>query len=95
MRRLFAEHLKRVEWDRWTFPVRPYPFVASDSVASDRPIAIDPRVAFGKPVVVTSGISTHTIAERIDAGECVAELSADYGMSEEEIERVVLYTRTA
>lgn len=27
MRRLFEEHLKRVDWDAWQFPVRLYPFV--------------------------------------------------------------------
>jgi uncharacterized protein (DUF433 family) len=41
------------------------------------------------------GISTATIAERIDAGEKVGELAADYGLSEAEIEQAVLYERAA
>jgi len=95
MRRVFDEHLKRVEWDERQFPVRLYPFVASDSLDSSRPIAIDPLVAFGRPVIQRGGISTGTIAERIDAGETVTELAGDYSLSEAEIEQAVLYERAA
>jgi uncharacterized protein (DUF433 family) len=54
---------------------------------SSRPIAIDPHVAFGRPVVQRAGISTVAIANRIDAGETVADLAADYSLSAEEIEQ--------
>jgi uncharacterized protein (DUF433 family) len=79
MRRIFEEHLKRVDWDRWQFPVRLYPFVSGDM--EQRPIAIDPNIAFGRPVVLRAGVSTGIIAERIDAGETVGDLTADYGLS--------------
>jgi uncharacterized protein (DUF433 family) len=95
MRKLFEEHLKRVEWDEWQFPVRLYPFVSSESLSADMPIAIDALVAFGRPVIRRRGISTGTIADRIDAGESVADLSADYELSEAEIEQAVLYERAA
>ena len=94
MRRMFDEHLARVEWDAGKFPIRLYPF-ASTVPVSDRPIAIDPSVAFGRPVLVRHGITTGVIAERIDAGESAAELAADYDMSEREIEEAVLYERAA
>jgi uncharacterized protein (DUF433 family) len=94
MRKLLEEHLQRVEWDRWKFPVRLYPFVSS-AAAPAKPIAIDPSIAFGRPVVLRAGISTETIAERIDAGESVAELCNDYDLSQEEIEEAVLYERAA
>lgn len=94
MRKLFEEHLKRVEWDQWKFPVRLYPFVSSESLAP-MPIAIDAEVAFGRPVIHRLGISTGTIADRLDAGESVAELSADYGLNESEIEQAVVYERLA
>ncbi len=95
MRHLFDEHLKRVEWDEWQFPVRLYPFVSGETRTAERPIAIDPKIAFGRPVVVRMGISTGTIAERIDAGETVQELASDYGLSPPEIEQAVLYERAA
>ncbi|MEO8628226.1 MAG: DUF433 domain-containing protein [Betaproteobacteria bacterium] len=95
MRRMFDEHLKRVEWDQWKFPVRLYPFISGDTPAPNNPIVIDPTIAFGRPVVTRMGISTSAIAERIDAGESVAELAADYELNAEEIEQAVLYERAA
>lgn len=94
MRRLLEEHLKRVEWDDWKFPVRLYPYVSTEPTVS-RPIAIDPGIAFGRPVVLRAGVSTEAIAERIDAGETVDALAEDYDLKPEEIEEAVLYERAA
>lgn len=95
MRRIFDEHLERVVWGEAKFPERLYPFVTSDMMNGGKPIVIDPDVAFGRPVVHRRGISTRVIAERIDSGEGVEELAADYDLSETEIENAVLYERAA
>jgi uncharacterized protein (DUF433 family) len=94
MRLVFDEHLKRVEWDEWKFPVRLYPFVSAETTAP-RTIAIDPKIAFGRPVVARAGISTAAIAGRIDAREPAAEVAADYDLTVEEVEQAVLYERAA
>jgi uncharacterized protein (DUF433 family) len=94
MRRLLAEHLKRVEWDERQFPIRLYPFISGDSSA-EKPIAIDPTIAFGRPVVVRTGVSTNVITQRLDAGESIVELVDDYGLTAAEIEEAVLYERAA
>ncbi len=94
MRRVFEEHLKRVEWGA-QFPIRLYPFVTGATDSSARTIMIDPQVAFGRPVLARVGISTHAIAERLDAGESVDDLAADYGLQRPEIEEAVLYERAA
>lgn len=95
MRHLFNEHLARVEWDEWKFPVRLYPFASSSALADSRPIAIDAQIAFGRPVIASRSVSTGVIAERIDAGETAADLADDYDLSEREIEEAVLYERAA
>jgi len=95
MRQLLEEHLKRVEWDEWQFPVRLYPFLSTEVTTGARPIAIDPKIAFGRPIVVRAGVSTAAIAERIDANETVEELAADYGLTPAEIEQAVLFERAA
>ncbi len=95
IRKLLEQHLERVVWDEPQAPVRLYPFLASEGTRPDRPIVIDPRGAFGRPIVVRRGISTRAIAERSDAGETVAELAADYDLRTEEIEEAVLYERAA
>jgi uncharacterized protein (DUF433 family) len=94
MRKLFEEHLERVEWDQWKFPVRLYPFLPGDYTAR-KPIAIDPTIAFGRPVVLRAGVSTVVIADRLDAGETVDELAKDYGLERAEIEQAVVYERAA
>lgn len=95
MRRLFAEHLKRVEWDASRFPVRLYPFLSAATPSEERPIVIDPRIAFGRPVVQRKSISTTIIAERVDAGESVDDIAADYDLRPLEIEQAILYERAA
>lgn len=95
MRKMFEDHLKRVEWDEWQFPVRLYPYVDATRRGGERPIAIDPKIAFGRPIIRRVGISTGAITDRIDAGERVADLAADYDLSPEEVEQAVLYSRAA
>jgi len=89
MRKLLEQHLKRVERDNWQFPVRLYPFVSADTLV--RPIAIDPSIAFGRPVVLKAGVSSGVIAERIDAKEFIQDVADDYGLTVEEVEQAVLY----
>ena len=45
--------------------------------------------------MLRAGVSTEAIAERIDAGETVADLAKDYDLKPEEIEEAVLYERAA
>ncbi len=91
MRRVLEEHLKRVEWDRSNFPVQLYPFLPGGATAEERPIVIDARIAFGRPVIASKSISTRAIAERIDAGESVDGVAADYGLDPSEIEQAAVY----
>jgi uncharacterized protein (DUF433 family) len=95
MRRIFDEHLKRVEWDSSQFPVRLYPFISASAPTEERPIVIDPRIAFGRPILQRRGISTATIAERLDAGETVEAIANDYDLGVREIEQAALYERAA
>lgn len=94
MAQVLEAHLKRVEWDRSHLPVRLFPFVLGDRDGRSG-IAIDPRQAFGRPIVARQGISTAIIADRIDAGESVAELADDYGLAPAEIEEAIVYERAA
>jgi uncharacterized protein (DUF433 family) len=57
------------------------------------PIAIDPSIALGRPIVLMTGVSTHAIAERLHAGESVGELAEDYGLTGTETEEAALYER--
>lgn len=95
MRRMFDEHLNRIEWDSSRFPIRLYPFLSTTGPSNEHPIVIDPRIAFGRPVVASRGIATLTIAERVDAGESVNDIAADYDLAQSDIEQAVVYERAA
>jgi uncharacterized protein (DUF433 family) len=94
MRKLLEAYLQRVEWDDG-WPIRLYPFVSGELTAARRPIAIDPTIAFGRPVVSRNSVSTAVIAERIDAGESIEDVAADYDLNREEVEEAVLYEHAA
>jgi hypothetical protein len=51
------------------FPVRLHPFTSADVPSTAKPIAIDPAIAFGRPILTEHGISTAAIVKRIDAGD--------------------------
>lgn len=85
MRELLEQHLNRVTWDRQKFPIRLHPFVRAEAASSAMPIAIDPTISFGRPVLISHGISTATIVARIDAGETAAAVAADYGLTADDV----------
>lgn len=95
MQRVLQEYLKRIEWDRSKLPVQLYPFLPAGEAEKERPIVIDARLAFGRPVIASKSISTRAIADRIDVGEPVADVAAEYGLDASEIEQVAVYERAA
>lgn len=95
MRHIFDAYLERVDWDGDEFPRRLFPFVRGETTDGPRLVVIDPSLAFGRPIVQSSGVSTSVIAARLDAGESVEDLVEDYGISLRELEEAVLYERAA
>jgi hypothetical protein len=65
MRKAFEAHLRRVEWGPMRSAVRLYPFVFADSSADAKPIIIDPKISFGRPVVDKGFVSTRSIVDRM------------------------------
>jgi uncharacterized protein (DUF433 family) len=82
-------YLTRIEWDASGLAARLFPFTGRAYTGAPRAVMIDPRVAFGKPVLAGTSIPTLAIAERFKAGESEAELARDYGREESEIEEAI------
>jgi uncharacterized protein (DUF433 family) len=77
-------------------PVRIYPFTrARCSEDAPRPIAIDPAVRFGAPVLSGTGVPTEIIFERFQAGETVALLAEDYDIEQDLIQEAIRYESMA
>ena len=94
MLQLLEVHLDRIDRDADAFPFRFYPLRPTWS-PNRKPIVIDPRIAFGRPSVAGSGVSTAALVCRYDAGESFQELADDYRLEISQIEDAVFYERTA
>ena len=46
---------------------------------------MDPRLAFGRPILLKAGVTTDVIKDRFMAGDSVAEMAEDYRVTESEI----------
>jgi uncharacterized protein (DUF433 family) len=68
---------------------RLFPFTRKEASDEPRSVVIDPRVAFGRLVLVGTGIPTALVAERYKAGETMEELAKDYERDRVEVEEAV------
>jgi len=93
MREILSAFLQRVERDAHGLAVRLYPFSRRPTLPQlaelPKMIVIDPRVAFGRPVLLGTGVTTSTIAERFDAGDSIESLAADYDRPATEIQEAI------
>lgn len=90
MATLLRAYLKRIKRDSSGLPVKLYPFTRM-SVTEDAPapVEINPRVAFGRPVIVGSAVPTAILADRFKAGDTLVDLSKDYEISKDAIEEAI------
>ena len=97
MREVVEAHLERLTWEN-QLAARLYPFTRARELDGPKCVFIDPRFAFGRPILAKSRIATAVIAERYKAGDSVDILAEDYGCQRLDIEeglRCELEIRTA
>lgn len=85
----FNAHLERIEPDDTGLAIKLYPFTRSHEEDNPRFVVVDPRIAFGRLVIVGTGISTRVLAERYQAGESIDELAYDYDCDRLMIEEAI------
>ncbi len=83
-----APYMQRIERDPQGL-FKFFPFVRERSLREPKFILIDPSIAFGKPVIAGTGISTAVVAARFEARESVSDLAQEYGRTEQEIEEAI------
>ncbi len=93
IRDFMQAHLKRVERDAQGIPQKLYPFTRKRAFrpgeSEPTSIVIDPRISFGRPSIVGTGIPTSIIAERYKAGESIEDLADDYGLKPLQIQEAI------
>lgn len=87
---LLRVRLKRIARDPTGLPIKLYPFTRNTvAVGEPRPIEIDPRIAFGRPVLAGRGVPTAVLADRFKAGDSLTALAMDYDTSTQVIEEAI------
>lgn len=92
MHALMKAYLRRIKRDPLGVPIKLYPFTRKDiTPVGDAPIAVemDPRIAFGRPVLAGTAVPTAVLADRFKAGETLGDLASDYDTSTEKIEEAI------
>jgi uncharacterized protein (DUF433 family) len=87
-RDIFSIYLQRIVHEG-QFAVRLYPWISEPSKDAPKVVAIDPRIAFGRPFLTASGAPTAAVMDRFSAGERISDLASDLGESPESIEQAV------
>jgi uncharacterized protein (DUF433 family) len=88
---LVKDYLRRIQYggDGWAAAVRLPTYQWAD-------VVVDPKVAFGLPLVARGGARVEDLVDRFQAGDSVAELAADFAVPEREVEDVIrVATRSA
>jgi len=91
----FERALARIERDRRGRPIRLFPFTRARDASEEQPkvVAVDPTIAFGRPMLARAGVRTEVIVSRFNAGDEPADMAADYSVSEKDILEALRYER--
>jgi uncharacterized protein (DUF433 family) len=85
------DYLRRIHYggDGWADSVRLPTYRHAE-------VIVDPRVAFGLPLVVHGGARVEDLVDRFQAGDSVSEIAADFSVPPDEVEDVIrVATRAA
>lgn len=85
------DYLQRITYgsDGWASRVRLPSYQRAE-------VVVDPKIAFGLPLVVNGGARVEDLVDRFVAGDSVAEIAYDFEVPPEEVEDVIrVATRTA
>jgi uncharacterized protein (DUF433 family) len=93
MRAALVGSLDRIEYNKQGRAVRLFPLLGRKD--APKSIVIDPRRAFGRPVVAGTCVPAADIRARFHAGDGVDELARDHDLSTELIEDALRAARQA
>ena len=95
MRSILEQYLERVAFDEMKLAAEFFPIERSPLHRGEKLVLVSPFVSFGQPVIARVGVTTHVVAERVNAGEDRALLIEDYGLEESEFDEAILFEAAA
>lgn len=82
------QYLGRMEFGEGNLPDALYPWIGGSTAKS---IRIDPKVRFGQPVIVGTGVTVDSVRDRFESGESVGTVSNSYRLRREQVEDALAY----
>ncbi len=81
---IVRDYLQRVTYgaDGWASRVRLPSYQRAE-------VVVDPKIAFGLPLVVHGGARVEDLVDRFNAGDSLADIADDFGVPGEEVEDVI------
>ncbi len=90
IREIVERFLRRIERDAHGIPIQFYPFTHEESSAeTPKDVIIDPNIAFGRPVVQGTRVSTSIVFERYKGGESLTAIAHDYDLELRPVEEAL------
>jgi uncharacterized protein (DUF433 family) len=91
----FQQALARIERGAHGGPIRLFPYSRISGNVQQQPkaVAIDPQLAFGRPILLNAGVTTEVIRDRFMAGDSVAEMAEDYRVEAADIDEALRFTQ--
>jgi uncharacterized protein (DUF433 family) len=94
MRETITHLLTRIEWDDRGIAARFFPFIQPEGDDS-KILYIDPRIAYGRPVIAGKGVPTAAIAEMYEAGDEIDDIANEYDCSSLEVIAAIRFENIA
>jgi uncharacterized protein (DUF433 family) len=79
--------LTRIEWG---IASRLFPLIQTEGDAT-KILCIDPRISFGKPTIVGTGIPTAAIADLYEAGEEVEDIAHEFSCTSDQVRTAIRF----
>lgn len=89
MKEVIQQYLKLVKRDASGVPFKLHLPRRADAPEPLAAVVIDPERGYGRPVLDGRGIRTEVVIERFEAGESIASLADDYGLTAPVIEDIL------
>src|SRR5207245_6942077 len=86
-------YVQRIDWDEEGLAAKLFPVRASQK--NGPRIVIDPKIAFGRPVLKGTGITASVLWHRKRLGEEIDDISKDYGLDRSAVEEAISYYKAA
>jgi uncharacterized protein (DUF433 family) len=90
MRETLKLFLTRIEWDEQGIATRLFPPIPAEENIT-KILCIDPRISFGKPIIVGSGIPTASIVDLYEAGEEVEDIAHEFDCTIEQVSAAIRF----